>query len=126
VTLRSDGSKSGGLRRRETAALVLVRLLLLPGVMWAVVEAEEAMGLLPQGVEAPLYKYVLLIQNAVPTSLTVGTVLQLVAAPNDPRMRLFAHQMVLQLVCYIPVMTLYLTLVFHALNDRESQQGAAL
>jgi hypothetical protein len=63
------GSKKLGLR--TTAAIIIGRLVLVPPAGLGVVTMAERLGLFPKG--DTMFKFVLLLQHSMPTSVLSGT-----------------------------------------------------
>ena len=63
------GSKKLGLK--TTAAIIIGRLVLVPPAGLAVVTLADRLGFIPKG--DTLFKFVLLLQHSMPTSVLSGT-----------------------------------------------------
>ncbi|KAF0905809.1 hypothetical protein E2562_008859 [Oryza meyeriana var. granulata] len=79
VTLILGGNLTKGLRKSELKrtviiTIVCIRYVILPLVGIAVVHAAYGVGFLPHD---PLYRYVLMMQFALPPAMTIGTMAQL-------------------------------------------------
>ncbi|KAG8050344.1 hypothetical protein GUJ93_ZPchr0009g1832 [Zizania palustris] len=79
ITLILGGNLTQGLRksvlkRTVVMAIVCIRYVVLPLVGMAVVHAAYAVGFLPRD---PLYRYVLMMQFALPPAMNIGTLAQL-------------------------------------------------
>ncbi|XP_006660957.1 protein PIN-LIKES 7-like [Oryza brachyantha] len=79
VTLILGGNLTKGLRKSELKrtviiTIVCIRYVILPLVGIAVVRAAHGVGFLPHD---PLYRYVLMMQFALPPAMTIGTMAQL-------------------------------------------------
>ncbi|XP_058180591.1 protein PIN-LIKES 7 [Rhododendron vialii] len=70
----TQGLRTGRLKPIMVIAVILVRYVLLPVIGIGVVKAAGNLGFLPSD---PLYRYVLLIQFALPPAMNIGTVAQL-------------------------------------------------
>lgn len=85
ITLIMGGNLTQGFRKsllksKEIISIVCVKLLILPLVGVGVVKAAYELGFLPQD---PLYRYVLMIQFAVPSAMNIGTMSQLLDVGQD-------------------------------------------
>ncbi|KAF7136463.1 hypothetical protein RHSIM_Rhsim08G0026700 [Rhododendron simsii] len=70
----TQGLRTGRLKPIIVIAVILVRYVLLPVIGIGVVKAAGSLGFLPSD---PLYRYVLLIQFALPPAMNIGTMAQL-------------------------------------------------
>lgn len=67
--MNSTGLRTGRLKLITIIAVILVRYVLLPVIGIGVVKAAGSLGFLPSD---PLYRYVLLIQFALPPAMNIG------------------------------------------------------
>jgi len=70
----TQGLRKSGLKRAVIVAVLCVRFVLLPLIGIAVVRAAYGLGFLSRD---PLYRYVLMVQFAVPPAMNIGTMAQL-------------------------------------------------
>lgn len=85
ITLIMGGNLTQGFRKsllksKEVISIICVKLLILPLVGVGVVKAAYELGFLPQD---PLFRYVLMIQFAVPSAMNIGTMAQLLDVGQD-------------------------------------------
>ena len=64
------GLRKSGLKRRVIVTILCIRFVLLPLIGIAVVHAAYGLGFLSRD---PLYRYVLMVQFAVPPAMNIGT-----------------------------------------------------
>ncbi|CAN6715327.1 unnamed protein product [Malus baccata var. baccata] len=70
-----DGPGSSKLGRRTTAAIIFARLVLVPPVGLGIVMLADKLGFLPANDK--MFRFVLLLQNTMPTSVLAGAVANL-------------------------------------------------
>ncbi|KAL6993347.1 Protein PIN-LIKES 7 [Sarracenia purpurea var. burkii] len=70
----TQGLRTAKLKTQMVVAVILVRYLFLPVIGIGVVKAAYSLGFLPPD---PLYRYVLMLQFAVPPAMNIGTMSQL-------------------------------------------------
>lgn len=70
----TQGLRKSGMKRAVIVAVLCVRFVLLPLIGIAVVRAAYGLGFLSRD---PLYRYVLMVQFAVPPAMNIGTMAQL-------------------------------------------------
>ncbi|KAF5958144.1 hypothetical protein HYC85_005369 [Camellia sinensis] len=70
----TQGLKAGNLKPIVIVAVICVRYVILPVIGIGVVKAADSLGFLPLD---PLYRYVLMIQFALPPAMNIGTMTQL-------------------------------------------------
>jgi len=70
----TQGLRKSGLKRRVIVTILCIRFVLLPLIGIAVVHAAYGLGFLSRD---PLYRYVLMVQFAVPPAMNIGTMAQL-------------------------------------------------
>lgn len=70
----TQGLRKSGLKRRVIITILCIRFVLLPLIGIAVVHAAYGLGFLSRD---PLYRYVLMVQFAVPPAMNIGTMAQL-------------------------------------------------
>ena len=63
------------LKRSVIAVIVCIRYVALPVIGMGVVRVAHGIGFLPRG--DPMYRYVLMMQFAVPPAMNIGTLAQL-------------------------------------------------
>ena len=66
----SAGLRKSGLKRTVIIAIVCIRFVILPLIGIAVVHAAYGVGFLSHD---PLYRYVLMVQFALPPAMNIGT-----------------------------------------------------
>lgn len=71
VSLAGPGSSKLGLR--TTAAIIFARLVLVPPVGLGIVMSADKLGFLPAGDK--MFRFVLLLQHTMPTSVLSGEIL---------------------------------------------------
>ncbi|KAG2645126.1 protein PIN-LIKES 7-like [Panicum virgatum] len=70
----TQGLRKSGLKRTVIIAIVCIRFVILPLIGIAVVHAAYGVGFLSHD---PLYRYVLMVQFALPPAMNIGTMAQL-------------------------------------------------
>ncbi|WVZ65798.1 hypothetical protein U9M48_015104 [Paspalum notatum var. saurae] len=70
----TQGLRKSGIKRTVIIAVVCIRFVILPVIGIAIVHAAYGLGLLSQD---PLYRYVLMLQFALPPAMNIGTMAQL-------------------------------------------------
>nr|CAB3457825.1 unnamed protein product [Digitaria exilis] len=70
----TQGLRKSGLKRSVIITIVCIRFVILPLIGIAVVHAAYGVGFLSQD---PLYRYVLMVQFALPPAMNIGTMAQL-------------------------------------------------
>lgn len=70
----TQGLRKSGLKRTVIVTIVCIRFVILPLIGIAVVHAAYGVGFLPHD---PLYRYVLMVQFALPPAMNIGTMAQL-------------------------------------------------
>lgn len=70
----TQGLRKSGLKRTVIVTVLCIRFVLLPLIGIAVVHAAYGLGFLSRD---PLYRYVLMVQFAVPPAMNIGTMAQL-------------------------------------------------
>ncbi|TVU10369.1 hypothetical protein EJB05_43894 [Eragrostis curvula] len=70
----TQGLRKSKLKRTVIIAIVCIRFVILPLIGMAVVHAAYGLGFLPHD---PLYRYVLMVQFALPPAMNIGTMAQL-------------------------------------------------
>ncbi|XP_030466818.1 protein PIN-LIKES 6 [Syzygium oleosum] len=104
-----DGPGSSKLGLRTTAAIIFARLLLVPPVGLGIVMLADKLGFLPAGDQ--MFRFVLLLQHTMPTSILSGAVANLRGCGREAAAVLFWVHIfaVLSMAGWI---TLYLNLLF--------------
>lgn len=72
-----SGLKGSGIRRSVVIGIVVVRYILLPLVGILVVKLAFKLGFV---LNNPLYRFILLLQFALPSAMNIGTITQLFGA----------------------------------------------
>ncbi|CAN6198857.1 unnamed protein product [Urochloa humidicola] len=70
----TQGIRKSGLKKSVIIAIICIRFVIMPLIGIAVVHAAYGLGFLSQD---PLYRYVLMVQFALPPAMNIGTMAQL-------------------------------------------------
>ncbi|KAK3405044.1 hypothetical protein EUGRSUZ_K01303 [Eucalyptus grandis] len=104
-----DGPGSSKLGLRTTAAIIFGRLLLVPPVGLGIVTLADKLGFLPAGDK--MFRFVLLLQHSMPTSVLSGAVANLRGCGREAAAILFwVH--IFAILSMAGWVTLYLNLLF--------------
>lgn len=104
-----DGPGSSKLGFRTTAAIIFARLLLVPPVGLGIVMMADKLGFLPP--DDKMFRFVLLLQHSMPTSILAGAVANLRGCGRDAAAVLFwVH--IFAVISMAGWITLYLNILF--------------